>query len=350
MPNISFSLTKQVIINQALKLREAPLDTPENPFIPGRIGHILQSEVAARIISIATSFFAAIDFFTHLGTGIVKGAHLGLRNLNIRCLSPAPTGKEIACHFKLSSKFLGITVIGSIAATVWPGVLKYFQVSPFSPGGTSSDWKSTSETVQALWNQTADKGAFESLWKKASINDRRTFVHHLNGDTSDQGEYAKSALIDTVYRRISCLSSQSNQWPSQKDTQVFYHATSWQGLEGILRSGKIEVRQDGVWRGAFVSTKPETEFGKYILVFNRNIERLSSLSRGFSAGDRYWAGFSQDIPVNEMTLSSILVLTDYGEVSKLAECCKTWTGREIEITRLTAPISGDKAIPKEWPR
>jgi len=352
MSNVSFSLTERIIINPVLGLRSAPLDTPENPLtIPGRISHFFQSEVATRIIAIATSFFAAIDFMVHFGTGIVKGAHLGLRKLGIRYLSPAPSGEEIAHHFKQSAKFLGITVIGSIAATVWPGVLKYFLISPFSSGGTGGgDWKNTSETVQNLWNQTTNKKAFEKLWKKGSINDRRTFVHLLDGDTSGKGIKAKSELVDIVYRKIAL--SPSNQWPKQEGKPVFYHATSRQGLEEILKNGKIEVRHEKAYRGAFVSTKPETGFGKYILVFNRNIERLSHLNHGFSVGNAYWAGFSHDIPVNEMTLSSILVHNGtYGEASTMEDSCNVWTGRKIEVNNLSQynSISSDKDIPKEWP-
>jgi len=351
MLNVSFSLTEQVIINPVLKLRAAPLDTPENPLtILGRFSHFFQSEVTTRIIAIATSFFAAIDFVGHIGTGIVKGVHLGLRKLGIRCLSPAPTGEEITFHFKQSAKFLGITVIGSVAAAVWPNIIKYFQNSPFSPSGTSSgDWKNTSKTVQDLWNLTANKITFEKLWKKASINDQRTFVHLVNEDNTSKGIQAKSELVDTVYRKISLP---SKQWPKQKDTQVFYHATSWKGLEGILKSGKIEVRHEKAYRGAFVSTQPETKFGKYILVFNRNIERLSHLNHGFSVGNSYWAGFSHDIPVNATTLSRILVDSEkHGETSTLSDSCNIWTGRNIEVKKLfrNSQISGDKDIPKGWP-
>jgi hypothetical protein len=350
MLKVSFSLTQQVIINPVLKLRAAPLDTQENPLtIPGRISHFFQSEVATRIIAIGTSIFAAVDFGAHLGTGIVKGVHLGLRKIGIRCLSPAPTGQEIGYHFKQSAKFLGITALGSIAATVCPGVLRSFQNNPFlSKGTSSSDWKNTSETVQNLWNQTTDKITFEKRWEKASINDQRTFVQLVDEDSTSKGIQAKSDLVDTVYRKNY---HRSNEWPKQNDVEVFYHATTWQGLKGILKSRKIEVRHEKAYRGAFVSTKPETGFGKYILVFNRNIERISQLNHGFSVGNAYWAGFSHDIPVNEMTLSRILIHNgNYDEASKLADSCNIWTGRQIDVENLSPHNQiSDQDIPKEWP-
>ncbi len=354
MSNVSFSFTKQVIIHLVLRLRAAPLDTLDDPLTtPERISHFFQSEVTTRIIAIATSFFAAIDFMAHLGTGIVKGAHLGLRKLGIRRLSPAPTGEEIAHHFKQSAKFLGITIIGSIAATVfWPGVLKYFRVSPFSPEETDGgDWKNTSETVQNLWSQTADKVEFKKLWKKASIHDQRTFVHLLNGDSSTEGIKAKLDHVGTVYRKIA---DASNLWPKQKDTPIFYHATSLQGIEGILTSGKIEVRHEQAYDGAFVSMlRPETGFGRYIFVFNRNIERLSRLNHGFSVIDSYWVGYSHDIPVNATTLLYILVedATDR-EISDLELFCSDLAGRKIEVKKLSQhkQINVDKdTIPEEWP-
>jgi|GEM_PF-3057191 len=351
MSNVSFSLTEKIIINPLLRLRAAPLDSPDNPLtLSGRVSHFFQSEVGTRIVAIATSFFAAIDFVAHFGTGIVKGTHFGLRKLGIRCLSPAPGGEEIAHHFKQSAKFLGITIIGSIAAAVWPGVLKYFRVSLFSPEVTTgSDWKNTSETVQDLWNQTADNNAFAKLWKKASLSDKRTFVQLLDRDSSIKGTKAKSELVNTVYK---ALTHSSHQWPKTQDTPVFYHATSKQGLEGILKSGKIEVRHEKAYRGAFVSTQPETGFGKYILVLNRNIERLSHLNHGFSFGNAYWAGFSHDIPVNAKTLSGILVNKgNYSKASTIADSCNVWAGRKIEVKDLSSHrhISGDKDIPKEWP-
>ncbi len=352
MSNVNFSLTEQIVINPVLELRAAPLNTPENPLtFSGRVKHFFKSEVATRIIAIATSFFAAIDFMVHLGTGIVKGAHLGLRKLGIRCLSPAPSSAEISHHFKQSAKFLGITVIGSIAATVWPGVLKYFRVSPLSPRGSSSaDWKSTSETVQNLWTQAADKKVFDKLWKNASINDRRTFVHLLDKDSSNKAIKAKSELINTIYRKIT--QNPGNQWPTQKGVDVFYHATSRKNLKKIIESGRLEVRWEQRYSGAFVSTKPETGFGNYILVFNRNIERLSHLNHGFSVENAYWAGFSHDIPVNAMTLNGILIYNEkYGEVFKLQKSYSDWAGQGIEVKPLSQQnsISGDKEIPKEWP-
>lgn len=352
MSTTCFSLTEQLFVNSILSLQAPPLNTPDTPLtIPEKIGYFFQSEVTTRIIAVALSFFAAIDSMAHFGIGLLKIAQLGLRRLGISCFNPAPTCKEIAHHFKQSTKYFGITLIGSIASTVWPGIVKHFKASPYTSliDTTEDDWRNTSDKVQSLWNKTTNKNEFERLWETTSIHDKRTFVQLLNGDNSSKGVKAKSELVDTIYKTIT---RPSNQWPKQQDTSVFYHATSKKGLEGILKTRKVEVRHEKAFRGAFVSTQPETRFGKYVLVFNRNIERLSHLNHGFSNGDAYWAGFSCNIPVNATTLHSILVVnSNHNEISEITDTCNTLTGRKIKVKNYFSDhaISRNKDIPKEWP-
>jgi hypothetical protein len=169
----------------------------------------------------------------------------------------------------------------------------------------------------------------------------------------------------------------------------FFHATPTEhNLESILKSKNIEVRHEKAFKGAFVSTEPEYGFGKYVFVFNRSIERLSTLEHGFKLGaEKYWAGFSRNIPINERTLSCIILddtrdaLTvenrtnsifsricccgsnksepsakDLAEKAALEHRIEAWTGRKITVilrSELENRLDKIKAlgvgIPKEWP-
>ena len=84
----------------------------------------------------------------------------------------------------------------------------------------------------------------------------------------------------------------------------YYHATNKDGFINILKSGEIQVRHQKMYKGAFVSTKPE-KFGPYVFVFGRDIERrtgfaLNNANRkenGFAYDMAYWAGFADRLPV-----------------------------------------------------
>lgn len=98
-----------------------------------------------------------------------------------------------------------------------------------------------------------------------------------------------------------------------------------------------------MYRGAFVSTKPELDFGDYILAFNRNIERRSGLIHGFLASaDTYWAGFKENIPVNKKTVQAIWV---NGPVTESVKALAA----EHHLTVVPLPSQKKtEQVPKEW--
>jgi len=156
-------------------------------------------------------------------------------------------------------------------------------------------------------------------------------IFDQRGKTSTQ-----SLLTDTIYKKVY-RGEKNPKWPSQ-DQSVFYHATSLKGLEGILRSGRVEVRHEKEFRGAFVSTRPEWDFGSYVIVFKRNIERLSPLNHGIRQDDCYWAGFSKDIPASHLTIDHILVQSR-DDTSFLEYKCQVYRD---------ASKNNNLLLPSEW--
>lgn len=340
------SLTERLVIHPILSLRAPPL---ESTFWSG-VRHMVESEVVSRVVALATSLFAGIDAGIHLGAFLFKGVHWALRRWVGEGLSPSPSPEQVLHHGKQAAWWLGVASVGSVAAAVWPGVLRYFaEGAPRLGPSRARDWREASERVQALWDRTADRKAFEQLWMGSSLNDRETYVRLLDADVSPKGTEARRGLVHLLYRKVR---GSSESWPQQHDQSVFCHATSLEGLEGILKGEKIEVRHEKLYRGAFVSTKPETDFGKYVLVFNRSIERLSHLTHGFSVGDAYWAGFSRDIPVNQETLNCILLHEgSFREANRLERQCAAWGGRPVEVKTFSdrGLMEGYQDIPHEWP-
>lgn len=118
-------------------------------------------------------------------------------------------------------------------------------------------------------------------------------------------------------------------------TGYYYHSTNLEGLKGILKKGRLEVRAQ-TFRGAFVSTSPFVFGHPYVFVFKKVIEHFSTLFHGFFASDQnkdYWAGFSHPIPVNEQTLAYILFQKSQTEKSEneLEFLCEKWSKRKINI-------------------
>lgn len=351
MKGVYFSLTESLVIHPALRLRAAPLNTIADPIsLKGKMHHLLDAQVVARFLAATTSVFSAIDCVAHFGLGMEKGIHFGLGKVSNRFHVHTLTKEEITHHLKQSAKFFLITIFGSIVATASPSILKYFQIETFCHS-TSRNLQSASERVKQLWEKRMNNNQFDEIWETSSLDDRRTFVQILNNDPSDQALETKKNLFDSIYRNYYEKDS-GYFWPPQQGSDTFYHTTSYEGLKGILQSGKIEVKHEKAYRGAFVSDRPETVFGKYVLVFNRNIERLSNLEHGFPAsyGDAFWAGFSRDIPVNGSTLRCVLY-DDDGSIKEedLKKSCYTWAKRDIEVNRYPHSNTSQHRIPIEWP-
>lgn len=395
MANVTFSLTDRFIINPVLSMRASLSIDPANP--PGlgaRICHYANSEGTARVIGAFASVFAAADCAVHLASGIYKGSYLLLSKLNCCCLSPAPwSSQEVRGHFSQAGKFHVLMLIGSIAGAVWPDVFNYFL--PSTPidcnadNGSNEDEKSWTdapeellELVKAVKNgeEQAPYERLRNYWRGASLNNKNWFVKIFGSDNSDKFAPVRVELSRMVYRHIDQpidrqqLHNRRLTWHSGNEIDAriknvwnasktfnkgfFFHATPEMNLESILKGRKVEVRHEKLYRGAFVSTRPETSFGPCILVFKRNIERLSRLEHGFTMGNRtYWAGFSQDIPVTEQSLAYIILNNaDEGKRQELEKNCNAWTGREIDVISLRnvennlEAIEGlDMGIPIEWP-
>lgn len=411
MPDPTFSITERIIIDPVLYLRADLLNDPDAP--PGicrKIWHFIEGEIIARIMAISTSLFATADFFTHFFTGLYKGSNLVLSKFFK--ISPSWNGSDVCAHFKAAALFGGISVIGSVAGTVWPGVFKYFRQSvgdaPNDPpdldaegevkGAPAKDTDSqVPQTIRDLVNavQTQQERPpfrrLQAFWEQCRLSNdlssRRWFVHAFNRNDSICIAVRK-ALTNRVYTPIAQPSSgprdipwlpRNIQWLNEIEVAVsissgsdevasrvatlckkafFFHATSREALESILKSRRVEVRHEKAFQGAFVSTRPELAFGRCVLAFRRNIDRLSPLQHGFRAGENtYWAGFSRDIPVTENTLAYIMLDGDNErEREHLQDLTREWTGRTIQVVlRRHAEAFQqqvqklDLGIPSEWP-
>lgn len=148
--------------------------------------------------------------------------------------------------------------------------------------------------------------------------------------------------------------------PKYKD--VWYHATSLENAEGILQSGAVLRKDQGVFRGAFVASMPAIIHGGVVFVFNRNIEcnnRVLNADYSPARGSHY-VGFEEAIPVNRNTLEYVAVKTEYAAkfpLEKIAEMFSKIAGREIAVVPLE-PVKKkamERAerdgifVPEEWP-
>lgn len=375
MSSINFSLSERVIINPVLQMRAALLDDPESPPAIGeKIFHFIKAEIVARVAALFTFVFAVPDAFIHLLTGIYKGGYLLLR----KCckIPPASWNKpEVYAHFRHAALYAGVTLVGSTVGTIWPGVFKHFQQVPLDPsdgGDDSAIPESVQEQVQAVRDggEQLPLDGLKEFWARSNLSEKHWFVHAFNQD-DDKFRVVRQTLAATVYRPIAPVTGRQVQWLNSSEVSskvprkvnlfsmgYFFHATpTKEGLKSILQNG-VEVRHEKAYRGAFVSTTPEYEFGRYVLAFKRNIERLSPLEHGFTIGQNtYWAGFSQNIPVNDTTLAYIILQTwDDGETAELQKNCKEWTGRDIQVAghwalprTLQEVTNLEMGIPKEWP-
>ncbi len=371
MPAISFSLTEKAVIDPILTLRAPlpPLEPDQTASWTATVWQGIQSELVARVVAVFTSVFAAADALIHLATGMYKGICL---------LAGANYNKSVVYgHFRQAAWFAVLTVAGSIAGVMWPGVFKHCRYSPPSPSDSFPDAPpSVKELATAVQrgDQQPPFDQLKQLWRQSSLEDKHWFVQVFNHDGTESFRTVRTELADTVYQPVQHLRDRQVKWLSAEEVDqrttnawrqasvynrsFFYHATSERALESILKSKKVEVRHEKAFRGAFVSNQPETGFGRCILAFKRNIERLSSLEHGFQTGqNRYWAGFSRDIPVTDSTLAYIML--DGGTEAERRDMearCQQWTGRQIKVVSLRdaqehlASVQRlDMGIPSEWP-
>ena len=113
----------------------------------------------------------------------------------------------------------------------------------------------------------------------------------------------------------------------------WYHATHIYGINGILTSGEIQVRHEKAFKGAWVSTARESQFGSYALSLSNKITDLDpNVFIGFQYEDRRWRGIQKAIPMkkDENTLHLTLVGVP-SQLNKMAE--KTDKLRLIKILK-----------------
>lgn len=375
------------------------------------ISYFLESEVTSRVFGLSLSFFATLDTLFYIEQTLEKTTLSLLHNLYIIDLNNPPTDDDIFDDIKHIGTFAIAILVGSVVGVIFPRALD-INVSDTTAAPTDPDkpiyetlgiskedyesalkaqrnfdllntpedfdiennaytpdeslpktWEETSEDVRNLWAKAIDKNQFTSSWKEAAIENKKVFVHVLDLDNSDEGLAAKAKLVNVIYKKISSYGAPDNasnvqSWPKQSE-EAYYHATQIEGLEGILKSGQVEVRHQKQFKGAFVSTCPELMYGRYVLVFRRNIERLSHLHHR-SKAESVWAGFKGAIPVNKFTLAKVIVNRsnlyyaqgEEEEKAKLKKKIKNWFGSEIPIEIYKANKHAHHALdhvyPREW--
>lgn len=86
----------------------------------------------------------------------------------------------------------------------------------------------------------------------------------------------------------------------QAEIPRWYHATSQANLEAIIASEKIEVRHQQAFKGSWVSTHRESNFGNCVFVFNHSIAQLDpNVFIGYEKGweKKRWRGLQKEIPL-----------------------------------------------------
>ena len=92
---------------------------------------------------------------------------------------------------------------------------------------------------------------------------------------------------------------QSQDGLSDDSIQIprWYHATSYSSA--IIESGKIEVRHQQAFNGAWVSNQRESSFGPSTLAFNNRLTKLDNgeVFIGYEQGKTNWRGIQVEIPL-----------------------------------------------------
>ncbi len=145
-----------------------------------------------------------------------------------------------------------------------------------------------------------------------------------------------------------------------RHADVYFHATSIENALKILSSKSIQRLDLTAFRGAFVSTLPERQYGDIVFALNRRIEQAGpALHAKFRAGSHN-VGFAQSIPVTLETLEYVAVKSDVlaaHTIEALGKELSLAAGREIPVVPLEPIIKLAKGrlkregvyVPEEWP-
>lgn len=330
-------------------------------------------EVVTRIISISVSFFAALDSLYLVAS------------VAIEALSSKSVFYEDRCREFL--KFLTLTLLGSVFSVISPDVLcglddgrvsnsklenhnfshvekkqevlnDSFSVSKEmleEKNRQKKDCKEISQTIQKLWAAAECPQRFIKQWDQSSLGDRFCFIQELDGDISQRAMNVRASLAASIYKANKTKKNQAVTWPDINSKPTYYHATSFDNIKKILQDGSVKVMENRLYKGAYVSTQPERAFGRVVLAFHRHIEYLSALEKGKPVPPRYWAGFSNDIPVNVRTLNSIFIFdATEDEIKDLQRFCDDldWNkSKTIKVKKLPKNFDHlviNDLIPQDW--
>ena len=188
-------------------------------------------------------------------------------------------------------------------------------------------------------------------------------------------DFAHGKLESGDLAEISCMYKLKNRGAAdvgailneRKGRYAYFHGTRTVDFAlSILRDGQIDVKHDGAFPGAFVSTEPEPGYGPYYFAFKRRIEWNSPLRSGVDyGGNQYWAGFSEPIKINQENLGCIVVNGSEEERHQLRE--RILMDEELRERFAWIPIvlkseqedalrfeglalnTPNRCIPKSWP-
>lgn len=181
------------------------------------------------------------------------------------------------------------------------------------------------------------------------------------------GRYAGRTVWPMSPRHLDAqMKSWSKDRPIRWDPSwpLFYHATQNREdkadidlvIACISTSGSIQVRHQGAFPGAFVSTRPETNYGRHVFAFRQTAIQYLSKPMPNQATDQYshWVGFSEDIPLSPETLACMFILDgSLAEVTGLQTTINTLFGsEEVPVFSLSkgsiTEHSEGRMIPREW--
>ena len=173
-------------------------------------------------------------------------------------------------------------------------VKKLIKLASYSTDQLMSDDK-IDELQSAIVDQIPE---VSSCWNKKDDMQRA-----LNKGICGWSQQTQSTvIIKKLYRASKAWSFFKNQ-VNLSDEQIqiprWYHATNY--YNEIIDSGKVEVRHEKAFKGAWVSTQPELCFGDSVLAFNHRVNRLDEDKKQFvvfmNCEFGWWRGIQVDIPL-----------------------------------------------------